>query len=250
MISLLYGVLAVLLIWWLSRIYARTNPRVLVRLVKIIAGTVALGLAALMLVRGRIDMALLIGGFAAWLLGWSAGLPGLPGGLGRLGPGGTNQPSSGPATGKTSRVRSAMIEMTLDHDSGEMNGSVLAGAFAGRALDALSERELQTLYTECAGAGDQEGLRLLEAYFDRRFPGWREDTHADADAGAGREAEAGAMTEEEAYQILGLEPGADAAAIKRAHRALMLKLHPDQGGSTYLAARVNQAKDMLLSRHR
>jgi len=247
MISLLYGVLAVLLLWWLSRLYARTNPRVLVRLIKAVAGTAALALAALMLVRGRIDMALLIGGFAAWLLGWSAGLPGLPGGLGRLGPG---SPSSGPATGKTSRVRSAMIEMTLDHDSGEMNGSVLAGAFAGRGLDELGERELQTLYTECAGAGDQEGLRLLEAYFDRRFPGWREDTHADADAGAGREAEAGAMTEEEAYQILGLEPGADVAAIRRAHRALMLKLHPDQGGSTYLAARVNQAKDMLLSRHR
>lgn len=247
MISLLYGVLAVLFVWWLSRLYARTNPRVLAKLVKAIAGTAALALAAFMLMRGRIDMALLIGGFAAWLLGWSAGFPGLPGGLGRLGPG---HPSRGPSTGQTSRVRSAMVEMTLDHDSGEMNGSVLAGAFAGRALDELAERELQKLYTECAGAGDQEGLRLLEAYFDRRFPGWREDAHGHADAGAGREAEAGAMTEEEAYQILGLEPGADAAAIKRAHRTLMLKLHPDQGGSTYLAARVNQAKDMLLSRHR
>ncbi len=245
MISLLYGVLAVIFIWWLSRVYSRTNPAVLVRLIKAVAGTAALGLAAFMLVRGRIDMALLIGGFAAWLLGWSAGFPGLPGGLGRLGPG-----NAGPATGRTSRVRSAMVEMTLDHDSGEMNGSVLAGAFSGRGLDELSERELQTLYTECAGAGDQEGLRLLEAYFDRRFPGWREDAHADADAGAGREAQTGAMTEEEAYQILGLEPGADTATIKRAHRALMLKLHPDQGGSTYLAARVNQAKDMLLSRHR
>ncbi len=244
MISLLYGVLAVLFIWWLSRVYTRMNPATLVRLIKAVAGTAALGLAALMLVRGRIDMALLIGGFAAWLLGWSAGFPGLPRGMGRFGPG-----SAQPASGKTSRVRSAMVEMELDHDSGEMGGQVLAGRFAGKRLEELSERDLQTLYTECAG-GDPEGMRLLEAYFDRRFPGWREDTHGDADAGAGREAEPGAMTEEEAYQILGLEPGADVAAIRRAHRALMLKLHPDQGGSTYLAARVNQAKDMLLSRHR
>ena len=244
MISLLYGVLAVLFIWWLSRVYTRMNPAVMVRLIKALAGTAAMGLAALMLVRGRLDMALLIGGFAAWLFGWSAGFPGLPRSMGRFGPG-----PAQPASGKTSRVRSAMVEMELDHDSGEMGGQVLAGRFAGKRLEELSERDLQALYTECAG-GDPEGMRLLEAYFDSRFPGWREDTHGDTDAGAGRESEPGAMTEEEAYQILGLEPGADAAAIKRAHRALMLKLHPDQGGSTYLAARVNQAKDMLLSRHR
>ena len=94
MISLLYGVLAVLFIWWLSRLYTRANPTVLARVVKVVAGTVALALAALMLVRGRIDIALLIGGFAAWLLGWSAGFPGLPRGMGRFGPG-SAQPASG-----------------------------------------------------------------------------------------------------------------------------------------------------------
>jgi hypothetical protein len=240
MISLLYGIAALILFWWLARVYARMSPATLARVIKGVGGAALLGLAVLMLFRGRIDMALLIGGFAAWLLGWSAGLRGLPGwGRGQAIPSG----------GKTSRVRSALVEMELDHDTGEMRGTVLGGAFESRSLDSLSERELQALHEECVG-GDPEGARLLEAYFDRRFPGWRKHADGDADAGAGGEAQPGAMTEEEAYQILGLEPGATVEAVKRAHRALMMKLHPDQGGSTYLASRVNQAKDILLSRHR
>ena len=141
-----------------------------------------------------------------------------------------------------------MIEMELDHDTGEMNGTVLAGSFAGRALGDLPEEALRRLHEECARS-DADGVRLLEAYFDRRFPRWREDAHGDAHA-RGAQPQTGAMTEQEAYQILGLEPGASAEDVRRAHRALMKKLHPDQGGSTYLAARVNQAKEILLDRHR
>ena len=99
------------------------------------------------------------------------------------------------------------------------------------------------------GALDDESRALLLAYLDRRKPGWRENAQDDATAGR-RAASSGKMTEKEAYQILGLQPGASANEVTRAHRTLMKKLHPDQGGSTYLAARVNEAKETLLRRPR
>jgi DnaJ domain len=93
------------------------------------------------------------------------------------------------------------------------------------------------------------GRELLASYLDRRYPRWREHVHDDAAAGRRSPPPSGKMSEQEAYQILGLQAGASADEIGRAHRGLIKKLHPDQGGSTYLAARVNEAKDVLLRRH-
>lgn len=151
-------------------------------------------------------------------------------------------------TGGKSHVRSAALEMELDLDSGEMNGLVLVGRFEGRVLDDLDEASLKTLHEELAG--DQESRDLMEAYLDRRLPAWRERFDADVDGGLGGAPGAGAMTHEEAHEILGLGPGATEAEIREAHRRLMKRVHPDTGGSPFLAARINEAKDVLLRRHR
>jgi DnaJ-domain-containing protein 1 len=131
-----------------------------------------------------------------------------------------------------------------------MNGRVLAGPFEGRELNDMSTQDLQSLHRLCA-ASDPEGLRHLEVYFDGRFPGWRGAGQGDPNArgGGDRARSGGAMTEDEAYEVLGLQKGAARDDITRAHRTLMKKLHPDQGGTTALAARVNEAKEILMRRH-
>jgi hypothetical protein len=144
-------------------------------------------------------------------------------------------------------VRTAALEMELDHDSGALEGMVLAGRFEGRQLGGLEEGDLVALRGELAG--DADSLQLLEAYLDGRFPGWRDGVDADVGAGERVAPSAGAMTEQEAYQILGLEAGATAADIRKAHRRLMQRVHPDLGGSSFLAARINEAKDVLLNGH-
>ncbi len=231
--ALFLGIAAVAILWWSLNGYAHANAAMMARTLRMIGGVSALCLAGLLGIRGRIDLALLLGSLGFWLLGWRAiKLPGF---------GGSSRRSQGTA----SRIRSALIEMELDHDTGEMDGLVLAGLHAGRKLSSFDEPDLMRLLAECR-TSDPEGVRLLEAYLDRRMPKWREKAQDDEQARHQSQATSGAMTEDEAYQILGLQPGAGPEEIQKAHRTLMKKLHPDQGGSTYLAARVNQAKDFLL----
>jgi hypothetical protein len=149
--------------------------------------------------------------------------------------------------GKRSTVRTAALEMELDHDSGQLEGLVLAGRHEGRTLGDLALDELRELYAELPG--DPESRQLLETYLDGRFPVWREDPDARGGEGLGVPPGTGAMTKQEAYKILGLEAGATAADIRKAHRRLMQRLHPDLGGTSFLAARINEAKDVLLTNH-
>jgi hypothetical protein len=146
------------------------------------------------------------------------------------------------SAGQKSGVRTASLEMVLDHDSGRMEGQCLKGRFAGRQLSSLTESEVLQLLEELRGA-DPQGAVLIEAYLDRTSRGWRErktESRQNAKPGA-------SMTVIEAYDVLGLKPGAKAEQIRAAHRRLMMKFHPDQGGSTYLAARINEAKEVLIA---
>jgi hypothetical protein len=151
--------------------------------------------------------------------------------------------ASGPSPGTASEVETEYLRMRLDHDSGAMSGTVRRGPSAGRRLDELDRAELLALWRECR-IGDEASARLMESYLDRLDSDWRKG--AGQAGGGGPRTTSDAMTRDEAYAILGLTSGADAAAIKKAHRDLMMKLHPDQGGSTYLAAKINRAKEVLL----
>ena len=153
----------------------------------------------------------------------------------------------GGMTGQKSTVRSVWLEMELDHDTGDMDGMILAGQFEGRWLNDLAESDLRVLAADLKD--DRESAELLEAYLDRRMPGWRDDADADAGPRHAGPHDTGAMTHEEAYKILGLEPGASAVEVRKAHRRLMQRVHPDLGGNAFLAQRVNEARDFLLRDH-
>jgi hypothetical protein len=153
-----------------------------------------------------------------------------------------------PAGSQTSTVATPFLRMTLDHDTGSMSGTILKGRFSGMRVEELGLADLLALLRECR-AEDEEGARLLEAYLDRLHPDWRDDLAGSSGDGAkagGARSTSGDMSVEEAYAILGLSPGADPEAIKEAHRRLMVKLHPDHGGSDYLATKINRARDVLL----
>ena len=237
--TLIAGIVAVVVLYLLLQMFRAANPVVLARAIKIAGGVLSLAVAAYTGLRGELAVAIPLGIFGAGLLGWS---PFGPGGFSNIGGifGGTQRSS-----GQASRVRSQFLEMTLDHDSGELSGRIVDGPNAGRSLDEFDLPQLLAM----AAAFDAESVALLESYLDRRFPAWRQNAQGDAAGRQRRTAPSGKMTDEEAYQILGLQPGAGRDDITRAHRTLMKKLHPDQGGSTYLAARVNEAKDTLLRTH-
>lgn len=143
-----------------------------------------------------------------------------------------------------STVATRFLSMELDHATGTMSGRVLEGRFAKRSLGDLPLQDLLELWRECQP--DPQSVAVLEAYLDRHAsPDWREwlrEANRPADANH----ESGNMDRAEAYQILGLQPGASRDEVQSAYRRLIQRVHPDHGGSSYLAARLNQARDVLL----
>lgn len=191
-------------------------------------GLAALGAAALLLLARQGSLALALAMVGAGLL--------LPQ-TGRA----RRSARAAQGAGATSTVETAALSMTLDPSDGSMDGEVRAGAFAGRRLSDLDREALLRLAAEI-DAADDASLRLLSGYLDWRFPGWRD---AAGDGGAPTDVD-GPMNRREALGVLGLGEDADAAAIRGAYRRLMKKVHPDQGGSAALAARVQAARDALL----
>jgi DnaJ-domain-containing protein 1 len=159
----------------------------------------------------------------------------------------------GPTPGQSSDVETRFLRMKLDHDTGVLDGTVLEGRFAGRRLGEMALEDVIALLHEVR-VEDEESAAILEAYLDRvHGAAWRTDDEPRAEdtqgsrCGSGRAQSRGdGMTREEAYEILGLKPGASDEEIKRAHHRMMQKAHPDHGGSNYMATKVNQAKDVLL----
>jgi hypothetical protein len=234
MVQFIAGLLALYLLLAAIRQFGRLTPGSAAKIVR--GGGFALGLAALvlLLLRGSFG---LVGLLASFLFAGA-----LRGGRNPFAAV-LNAAGWGGRASKISTARSASIEMRLDRETGLMSGAATAGPFAGRALEVLTRPECLDLYRYCR-SDDPEGAALLEVYLDRRFAGWRDAQQGQAEPGRGWSG--GAMSRDEAYEVLGLPKGAGREEIIAAHRALMKKLHPDHGGPTVLAARVNQAKDVLL----
>jgi hypothetical protein len=223
-------VAALLLLRWL----ARTEPAKIARAVRWGGATLGVAGVLLLAVSGRLQALILSLGALLPLVGRAMAL------WQRA------RASAGPTPGRQSQVQTEWLRVWLDHGSGAMDGEVLQGRHRGRRLQDLGLAQLLDVLGECRSR-DPQAASLLEAYLDRvHGDAWRagaEDRAGSAENGAPHGA---AMSRAEAYQILGLQPGAGPDQIREAHRRLMQKLHPDRGGSTYLAAQINRAKEVLL----
>lgn len=219
--------------WWVQ-----ADPRQLVKALRWAAAAIGLVLLAFIVLSGRWAW---LPGLLFFALPW----------LSRFRAVNTMRKNArGPRPGQSSQISTKFLRMELDHDSGEMTGDVTDGQFSGRSLDQMNLGELIELWRECAAADEQSRL-VLENYLDRGHPEWR------SVAGAGPREEAASdrsdspwtttgMNADEACEILGVARGATSEEIEGAYRRVMKSAHPDHGGSDWMAAKVNQAKDILL----
>ena len=156
-------------------------------------------------------------------------------------------PIPGSKPGQSSDVKTKYFEMTLDHDSGDISGTVIAGSYKGNSLHALSVEQLADLLTECRSK-DPQSASVLETYLDRMRPDeWQEYAKQHFKQDPSTASDSVEMSRQEALEILGLDESATKEDIVEAHRTMVQRNHPDRGGSTWVTARINRAKDVLLS---
>lgn len=233
---LLFAIVAGVAIY-LGNLFMSGNMSQLVRSLRWVLGGGALAAAALLGLAGRVGIASILGMAGGAILS-----------RGRLGPIDLNP--SQPAEGQVSRVKSRFFEMQLDHDNGDISGHVIAGQFRGQDLYDLGQQETGALLAEVSH--DSDSLSLLEAWLDANRKGWRDYFDGSAQSESGQEngpsERSRPMDDHQAREILGVGADATEEEIRAAHRRLLKAVHPDQGGSNYLAARINEAKDFLLRR--
>ena len=234
MTNLVLGAIILFCLWRLLKKDRSSTWPVFDRAMRNVGGFLAFAFGILAMVKGNFAIAVPLFIYAAAQQGWLSVLGG------RFAQG----------RQRTFFVRSRAIALETDAAGNPLDGQVIAGRFSGRRLGAMSRPELVALRADLQV--DHYGRSILEAYLDRRHAGWREHLDEDPAARAGKgagPARTDPMTKQEAYKVLGVKPGASADDIRQAHRTLMKKFHPDKGGTTDLAARVNEARDFLLGGH-
>ena len=216
------AVLAALLIGGHS--LASADPRKLARALKITAAVILAALAGFFALTGKFAFAPPLILVAIMLL--------------------RNRPIFGggsrPSPGQKSDVKTDWLQASLNHDTGEMDAAILRGQFKGKKLSELTLQQLLELEKEAAS--DEQTMTILHTFLDRYFS---EETETKEQQTRARSA-GGAMSQQEALEILELQGSASAQEIKSAHRRLMKKFHPDHNGSDYMAAKINEAKELLL----
>ena len=244
LLAAIVGVAAFVLLW---RAFGSTKGSQRLRQLAVGAAVVLVTVLLLLTATGRLHW---LAALAAGALPFLRGLAGLIAGplisnfvRNKLFGRGQAQPAADPGSApKDSTVATNELRMTLDHETGAMDGEVLAGGSAGRRLSQMDLPALRTIFAELS---DEDSRQLLGAYLDRRFPGWSEE--AAGDGGRTSAETSREMDAEQALAVLGLEAGASETDIIEAHRRLMQKLHPDRGGTDYLAATLNRAKQVLIN---
>ncbi len=229
--------------------FAQADPKTLVRLLKWALITLIVVVIVFFVVTGRAALALAaIPALIPWFLrvrraartakAFHRMAQGAKQGFGQ------GAAQGGANANQTSEIRTRFLRMSLSHETGVMWGEVLEGPFAGKSLSDLSFAELSALLVTCQQQ-DNQSAQVLMTWLDREYPDWRASTE-DQGAHGSESSGSDGMTRQEALKILGLEDGADDETIREAHHRLIALLHPDKGGSTYLAAKINQAKDFLI----
>lgn len=235
---LITGIVLLAALLLLGKWFVSVEPKVLTRILKPLMIALAVLVVGFLIATGRLF-------WVFWLLPFVVPMIMRARNAARMAKN-TSRMSSGGASGMASEVASEFLDMRLDHDSGDMDGVVRKGMHEGRYLSELDMRDLFDLYADYSNK-DSESARLLAAFLDRMHPEWRgeDDDNAGGDDNAFEDS-GGSMSRAEAFRILGLPDDAGEAEIKAAHHRLISGLHPDRGGSAYLAAKINEARDVLL----